>query len=92
MDKNFRCRFRIGRRLSGVPISLVREIVRVPEINLRPEQRRKIIEAVNPSSRPVIPVVDFCAKRFRENVGRRPPKKNRIVDSRSGRPGLSVCS
>ncbi len=77
MDKELQVvGFRIGRETFGVPISLVREIVRVPEITSVPNAPEYIEGVINLRGR-IIPVVDL-RKRFRENVAA-PTKKNRIV-------------
>jgi purine-binding chemotaxis protein CheW len=77
MDKELQVvGFRIGRETFGVPISLVREIVRVPEITSVPNAPDYIEGVINLRGR-IIPVVDL-RKRFREKVGER-DKKNRIV-------------
>lgn len=68
--------FRIGRETFGLPISLVREIVRVPEITSVPNAPDYIEGVINLRGR-IIPVVDL-RKRFHEEVGE-PSKKNRIV-------------
>ncbi len=77
MDKELQVvGFRIGRETFGVPISLVREIVRVPEITSVPNAPDYIEGVINLRGR-IIPVVDL-RKRFHETVGA-PSKKNRIV-------------
>src|ERR1700732_125050 len=77
MDKELQVvGFRIGRETFGVPISLVREIVRVPDITSVPNAPDYIEGVINLRGR-IIPVVDL-RKRFREKVGE-PSKKNRIV-------------
>lgn len=77
MDKELQIvGFRIGRETFGVPISLVREIVRVPEITSVPNAPDYIEGVINLRGR-IIPVVDL-RKRFRKKVGE-PNKKNRIV-------------
>jgi purine-binding chemotaxis protein CheW len=77
MDKELQVvGFRIGRETFGVPISLVREIVRVPEITSVPNAPDYIEGVINLRGK-IIPVVDL-RKRFREIVGE-PNKKNRIV-------------
>jgi purine-binding chemotaxis protein CheW len=77
MDKELQVvGFRIGRETFGVPISLVREIVRVPSITSVPNAPDYIEGVINLRGR-IIPVVDL-RKRFREIVGE-PSKKNRIV-------------
>jgi purine-binding chemotaxis protein CheW len=68
--------FRIGRETFGLPIALVREIVRVPEITSVPNAPEYIEGVINLRGR-IIPVVDM-RKRFREEVTL-PSKKNRIV-------------
>jgi purine-binding chemotaxis protein CheW len=68
--------FRIGRETFGLPISLVREIVRVPEITAVPNAPDYIEGVINLRGR-IIPIVDlrkrFGEKSFELN------KKNRIV-------------
>jgi purine-binding chemotaxis protein CheW len=77
MDKELQVvGFRIGRETFGVPISLVREIVRVPSITSVPNAPDYIEGVINLRGR-IIPVVDL-RKRFHETVGE-PSKKNRIV-------------
>jgi purine-binding chemotaxis protein CheW len=77
MDKELQVvGFRIGRETFGVPISLVREIVRVPEITSVPNAPDYIEGVINLRGR-IIPVVDL-RKRFREKVAER-DKKSRIV-------------
>jgi purine-binding chemotaxis protein CheW len=77
MDKELQLvGFRIGRETFGVPISLVREIVRVPTITSVPNAPDYIEGVINLRGR-IIPVVDL-RKRFHEKVGE-PSKKNRIV-------------
>jgi purine-binding chemotaxis protein CheW len=68
--------FRIGRETFGLPIAMVREIVRVPEITSVPNAPDYIEGVINLRGR-IIPVVDL-RKRFREVVAA-PSKKNRIV-------------
>lgn len=68
--------FRIGRETFGLPISLVREIVRVPEITSVPNAPDYIEGVINLRGR-IIPVVDL-RKRFGEVVAA-PSKKNRVV-------------
>lgn len=77
MDKDLQVvGFRIGRETFGLPISLVREIVRVPEITAVPNAPEYIEGVINLRGR-IIPVVDL-RKRFGEKVIE-PNKKNRIV-------------
>ena len=67
--------FRIGRETFGLPIAMVREIVRVPEITSVPNAPEYIEGVINLRGR-IIPVVDL-RKRFGEKV--EASKKNRIV-------------
>jgi purine-binding chemotaxis protein CheW len=77
MDKDLQIvGFRIGRETFGLPIALVREIVRVPEITAVPNAPNYIEGVINLRGR-IIPVVDL-RKRFGEKVIE-PHKKNRIV-------------
>ena len=77
MDKELQVvGFRIGRETFAVPISMVREIVRVPAITSVPNAPDYIEGVINLRGR-IIPVVDL-RKRFHEIVGE-PNKKNRIV-------------
>ena len=68
--------FRIGRETFGLPISIVREIVRVPEITSVPNAPEYIEGVINLRGR-IIPVVDL-RKRFGDKTFER-DKKNRIV-------------
>jgi purine-binding chemotaxis protein CheW len=68
--------FRIGRETFGLPISMVREIVRVPDITSVPNAPDYIEGVINLRGR-IIPVVDL-RKRFGEKSPE-PSKKNRIV-------------
>lgn len=77
MDKELQIvGFRIGRETFGLPISLVREIVRVPEITAVPNAPEYIEGVINLRGR-IIPIVDL-RKRFRETDLQK-QKKNRIV-------------
>ena len=77
MDKDLQVvGFRIGRETFGLPISTVREIVRVPEITSVPNAPDYIEGVINLRGR-IIPVVDL-RKRFGEPASE-PSKKNRIV-------------
>jgi purine-binding chemotaxis protein CheW len=68
--------FRVGRETFGVPISLVHEIVRVPEITAVPDAPTYVEGVINLRGR-IVPVVDL-RKRFgqKEINGN---KKNRIL-------------
>ena len=77
MDKELQVvGFRIGRETFGLPISIVREIVRVPEITSVPNAPDYIEGVINLRGR-IIPIVDL-RKRFGEKAFE-PSKKNRIV-------------
>jgi len=77
MDKELQVvGFRIGRETFGLPISMVREIVRVPEITTVPNAPDYIEGVINLRGR-IIPVVDL-RKRFGVKSAE-PNKKNRIV-------------
>ncbi len=77
MDKELQVvGFRIGRETFGLPISMVREIVRVPEITSVPNAPDYIEGVINLRGR-IIPVVDL-RKRFGKKSFE-PDKKNRIV-------------
>jgi purine-binding chemotaxis protein CheW len=77
MEKDFQVvGFRVGRETFGVPISLVREIVRVPEITAVPNAPEHIEGVINLRGR-VIAVIDL-----RKRFGEREPdsnRKNRIL-------------
>jgi purine-binding chemotaxis protein CheW len=92
MDKDLQLvGIRIGRETFGLPISLVREIVRVPEITSVPNAPEYIEGVINLRGR-IIPVVDL-RKRFGEKITE-PNKKNRVVvvELESRRIGLIVNS
>lgn len=77
MDKELQVvGFRIGRETFGLPIAMVREIVRVPEITNVPNAREYIEGVINLRGR-IIPVVDL-RKRFGDKSVE-PSKKNRII-------------
>jgi len=77
MDKELQVvGFRIGRETFGLPISMVREIIRVPEITSVPNAADYIEGVINLRGR-IIPVVDL-RKRFGEQSFE-PDKKNRVV-------------
>jgi len=82
---------RIGRETFGLPISMVREIVRVPEITSVPNAPDYIEGVINLRGR-IIPVVDL-RKRFGEKATE-PDKRNRIVvvEMENRRIGLIVNS
>ncbi|HWX56161.1 MAG TPA: chemotaxis protein CheW [Verrucomicrobiae bacterium] len=68
--------FRIGRESFGVPISLVHEIVRIPDITAVPEAPDYVEGVINLRGK-IVPVVDL-RKRFGEREIN-PSRKNRIL-------------
>ncbi|MGH9563502.1 MAG: chemotaxis protein CheW [Terracidiphilus sp.] len=68
--------FRIGREMFGLPISIVREIVRVPEITAVPNAPDYIEGVINLRGR-IIPIVDLRKRFGQKSV--ETSKKNRIV-------------
>jgi purine-binding chemotaxis protein CheW len=77
MDKELQVvGFRIGRETFGLPIAMVREIVRVPEITSVPNAPDYIEGVINLRGR-IIPIVDL-RKRFGQKSFE-PNKKNRII-------------
>ena len=68
--------FRIGRESFGVPIALVHEIVRVPEITAMPDAPECVAGVINLRGK-IVPVVDL-RKRFGE-VNVECSKKNRVL-------------
>lgn len=77
MDKDLQVvGFRIGRETFGLPIAMVREIVRVPEITAVPNVPDYVEGVINLRGR-IIPVVDL-RKRFGQK-SLEPDKRNRIV-------------
>jgi purine-binding chemotaxis protein CheW len=77
MDKELQVvGFRIGRETFGLPISIVREIVRVPEITSVPNAPDYIEGVINLRGR-IIPVVDLRKRFGQKSVETN--KKNRIV-------------
>jgi len=77
MDKELQVvGFRIGHETFGVPISMVREIVRVPEITSIPNAPEYVEGVINLRGR-IIPIVDL-RKRFGDKSAGA-SKKNRIV-------------
>ncbi len=68
--------FRIGREIFGVPIELVHEIVRVPEITAVPDAPEFIEGVINLRGK-IVSIVDL-RKRFGEKEIK-PNKKNRIL-------------
>jgi purine-binding chemotaxis protein CheW len=68
--------FRVGREVFGVPISLVHEIVRVPEITSVPDSPGHVQGVINLRGK-IVSVVDL-RRRFGEKEIK-PNKKNRIL-------------
>ena len=68
--------FRIGRETFGVPIGLVHEIVRVPEITSVPDAPRYVEGVINLRGK-IVSIVDL-RKRFGESHIE-PSRKNRIL-------------
>jgi purine-binding chemotaxis protein CheW len=68
--------FRVGRETFGVPIALVREIVRVPEITAVPDAPDCIEGVINLRGR-IISIVDLRKRFGARDV--QPHKKNRIL-------------
>src|ERR1700733_14119343 len=88
MDKDIQIvGFRIGRETFGLPISTVREIVRVPEITSMPNAPDYIEGVINLRGR-IIPVVGL-----RKRFGNKSPernKKKRIVVVEVGRRSIGL--
>jgi purine-binding chemotaxis protein CheW len=72
--------FRVGRETFGVPIALVHEIVRVPEITAVPDSPDYVEGVINLRGK-IVSVIDL-RKRFGERVLER-NKKNRILVTES---------
>jgi len=70
--------FRVGREVFGVPIALVHEIVRVPEITSVPDSPGFVQGVINLRGK-IVSVVDL-RRRFGE-TDIKPSKKNRILVS-----------
>ena len=92
MDKQLQIvGLRIGRETLGLPISLVREIVRVPEITPVPNAPEHIEGVINLRGK-IIAVVDL-SKRFGEGAIERSSKSRVVVVEMEGRlVGLLVSS
>ena len=81
--------FRVGSETYAVPIALVHEIVRVPDIAALPEAPSWVEGVMNLRGK-IIPVIDF-RKRFGEKEPRSGPKNRVIVAEIEGRKlGLIV--
>jgi purine-binding chemotaxis protein CheW len=68
--------FRVGREVFGVPISLVREIVRVPEITSVPDSPGFVQGVINLRGK-IVSVVDLRRRFGEKDI--KPTKKNRIL-------------
>jgi purine-binding chemotaxis protein CheW len=83
--------FRIGRETFGLPIAIVREIVRVPEITSVPNAPEYIEGVINLRGR-IIPVIDL-RKRFGQEATTLSKKSRIVVVELNGRTvGLIVNS
>jgi purine-binding chemotaxis protein CheW len=81
--------FRIGDETFGVPIGLVSEIVRVPEITVVPEAPECVEGVINLRGK-IVPVVDL-RKRFREPTISASKRNRILVVEAEGKPvGLMV--
>jgi purine-binding chemotaxis protein CheW len=77
MDKDLHLvGFRVGRETFGVPISMVREIVRVPEITAVPNAPEHIEGVINLRGK-IVPVVDLRRRFGQKDLAT--SKKNRIL-------------
>ena len=70
--------FRVGREVFGVPISLIHEIVRVPEITSVPDSPGCVQGVINLRGK-IVSVVDLRRRFGEKNIT--PNKKNRILVS-----------
>lgn len=77
MDKDLHLvGFRVGRETFGVPISMVREIVRVPEITAVPNAPEHIEGVINLRGK-IVPVVDLRRRLGQKDL--QTSRKNRIL-------------
>jgi len=77
MDKDLHLvGFRVGRETFGVPISMVREIVRVPEITAVPNAPEHVEGVINLRGK-IVPVVDLRRRFGQKDL--QTSKKNRIL-------------
>ncbi len=77
MDKDLHLvGFRVGRETFGVPISMVREIVRVPEITVVPNAPAHVEGVINLRGK-IVPVVDLRRRFGQKDL--QANKKNRIL-------------
>lgn len=70
--------FRVGREAYGVPISLIHEIVRVPEITSVPDSPGHVQGVINLRGK-IVSVVDLRRRFGEKDI--KPNKKNRILVS-----------
>jgi purine-binding chemotaxis protein CheW len=84
--------FRIGREMFGVPISLVREVIRVPQITAVPDAPGYIEGVINLRGK-IVPVIDL-GKKLGISGEQQSQRANRIIVAEIGdRPvGLIVHS
>src|SRR3977135_4658694 len=68
--------FRVGREVFGVPIALVHEIVRVPEITSVPDSPGYVQGVINLRGK-IVSVVDLRRRFGEKDI--KPTKKNRIL-------------
>ncbi len=68
--------FRVGQRTFALPITVVQEIVRPPEITAVPQSDEHVEGVINLRGR-IVPVIDL-RRRFGERVGEK-SRKNRIL-------------
>ncbi|MDE3169403.1 MAG: purine-binding chemotaxis protein CheW [Acidobacteriota bacterium] len=88
MDKELQVvGFRIGRETFGLPISIVREIVRVPEITAVPNAPDYIEGVINLRGR-IIPIVDLRKRFGQKSV--ESSTKNRIIVVELGPRGFGL--
>jgi purine-binding chemotaxis protein CheW len=77
MDKDLHLvGFRVGRETFGVPISMVREIVRVPEITAVPNSPAHVEGVINLRGK-IVPVVDLRRRFGQKDL--QSSRKNRIL-------------
>src|SRR5512142_3027491 len=75
--------FRVGQRTFALPITVVQEIVRPPEITAVPQSAEHVEGVINLRGR-IVPVIDL-RRRFGETVGEKTRKNRILVISVEGR-------
>jgi purine-binding chemotaxis protein CheW len=83
--------FRIGRETFGLPISLVHEIVRTPEITNVPHAPEYVEGVMNLRGR-IVPVIDLRRRFGGEAIANRRKNRVLVVDVESRAVGLMVDS